>query len=670
MSKLSFPPPLLPTSDSTLDPKEKDRSRQGPGASKAKVIFTVAGLGLVPAFLVPGWWSWVALGLVGVWLLVNRKVNGGWWKRTTLDWPVFLVLFATSVGLVCSLDFSLSASRAWSLIGGLVTYYVVVNSSRGAALARNGGWVLACLAFGVGLVGLVAADWGRGDLLKLPFIYDHLPHLLDGSFGSGASGETEINPRVIAGALAMLIPVVWATFLAGLRAPARAKTKGLGLIGLLIIGLFTSFVLGLSQSPTALGGLVVAAFLFYLLRSLGLLSKRLRVLFTGVIAFELGAIVALSALALPAFLSYLPPASSDPTQRIVFRLEMWRRSFDMFGDKPFSGIGLNNFPISLYDFYPTFSLGPEAHAHNLLLQTALDGGVVGLAAFICLLWGLSAMLYRAWGWQDRNTGRSARFLVAGVSIGTIAWLFYGTGEAITLGHKPAVILWAMWGMVAVPAGEREKGSAKKDKYSRMGLITQNRFSSFLARKKYKLLILLLLGLGLLGLMFGGGWTRLKLNIALVEAQRVFLDPASGTALTRAREELGSALGRSSFDSAPARDLAARLAIQAGDVESAVENLRLEIGLDSNGTVSKYIPALWDWWRPGPVGKGLSPQIMLYTQWKNRYPTDPISYARLALAYQNQCERAQAESVLREGLGRLSPDETLLLKTLLTQLEGC
>ena len=70
---------------------------------------------------------------------------------------------------------------------------------------------------------------------------------------------------------------------------------------------------------------------------------------------------------------------------VLMRLNMWSRAWAMIWDLPFTGIGLNTFPLIQSQFYTGYIIGHEPDAHNLLLQTALDLGLPVLVAFLWFL---------------------------------------------------------------------------------------------------------------------------------------------------------------------------------------------------------------------------------------------------------------------------------------------
>jgi tetratricopeptide (TPR) repeat protein len=114
----------------------------------------------------------------------------------------------------------------------------------------------------------------------------------------------------------------------------------------------------------------------------------------------------------------------------------------MLVDMPFTGIGLNSFPIIADSFYPGFvppgHLDVQRfipHAHNFFVQVMLDLGIPGAAAFFYLVWlavrgGLRAVQY----------GSHSTFGV-GLLLGLLAFSIYGLVDAVALGAKPSAALW-------------------------------------------------------------------------------------------------------------------------------------------------------------------------------------------------------------------------------------
>jgi O-antigen ligase len=119
------------------------------------------------------------------------------------------------------------------------------------------------------------------------------------------------------------------------------------------------------------------------------------------------------------------------------------RGIGMIRDMPYTGVGLNTFPV--IDGLYTFGRANADHAHDLLIQTGADLGIGGVVALLALLAGFA---YTVWRIRSTRPQGNLRALLVGICGGVAAWLAYGLLDCITLGHKPAAALWVMLGLSA------------------------------------------------------------------------------------------------------------------------------------------------------------------------------------------------------------------------------
>ena len=131
------------------------------------------------------------------------------------------------------------------------------------------------------------------------------------------------------------------------------------------------------------------------------------------------------------------------------RPEVWSRALYMIQDFPFTGVGMGTFKPVANLLYPFFTLGPDAdvpHAHNLALQVAVDLGLPGLIAWLALFG-----LVFVGAWQVYRRGRASgdgwlTGLGAGLLASQVALAVHGLTDAVTWGTRPAVLVWAVWGL--------------------------------------------------------------------------------------------------------------------------------------------------------------------------------------------------------------------------------
>jgi len=469
------------------------------------LVLAAAPLLLFPRGLLP----WVGLGLIALGWALRGLATGRWLVRTPLDRPIAILLVMTFVGLYVSVDRTLSLPKLYGILLGFAVYYVTVaqvtsarppkvvevdgareplevsTPGRGPAEAFTPGqepasgapastlpspigkgagglsstpFYLAVAVLIAGLIavlgtGLVGTEWSLTKYPLLKPVYSMLPKLIHGMRASGAS-VPGFNPNELGGSLAFLLPLPLGIFLG---APLRWWSRvGLGIVVLLGLGLL---VLSASRSGAAALGVAVLILLIWRWRRAGLallavLAIGLGVIFVrnqnGVIRFLLTVDVA-------------NPAWNEVT--LSGRTEIWERARYAIEDFPYTGVGLNTFPVvvdNLYPFFTIFSESPITHAHNIFLQTAIDLGLGGLLGFV----GLCALVAQA-GWRayrrlggDARFGRPAQAAIVGLLAGLLAYLVFGITDAITLGAKPSVLLWVMAGLV-VSAGGQESGARRR-----------------------------------------------------------------------------------------------------------------------------------------------------------------------------------------------------------------
>ena len=106
--------------------------------------------------------------------------------------------------------------------------------------------------------------------------------------------------------------------------------------------------------------------------------------------------------------------------------------------------------------YPP-QLGPPAvemaHAHNVLLQTALDLGLVGMAVYAALWFLIARALIRTY---RRTKVRVYRALAGGIGAGLLAHFSFNMTDAIALGAKPGILFWFA---AALAVGLQQLGKA-------------------------------------------------------------------------------------------------------------------------------------------------------------------------------------------------------------------
>jgi O-antigen ligase len=190
-------------------------------------------------------------------------------------------------------------------------------------------------------------------------------------------------------------------------------------------------VLALTQSR--------GAWLALLLALLGMLALRRRAVFLAVAAGA-ATVVAVGGL--------VGVERVPGTDVLASRITLWTSSLAMLAERPLTGIGLNSFPLVFGQDprYPDFYVYQGyAHAHNTLLQSALDYGVPG---FVAVFGIYVALAWAAWRLLRRTVGTPLDALVVGLAVGLAAHAMHGMVDALAIGGKPGFIPWAAAGSLA------------------------------------------------------------------------------------------------------------------------------------------------------------------------------------------------------------------------------
>lgn len=399
----------------------------------------------------PGLQALALLWLALLWL-ARRLASGQWTRRTVLDAPS-LALLATLPGAIAVAQLPAAGlSRALSLLAGMALAYALANFVHGPRRA----WLVATwlLLAGLALVplSLVSVEWIdkfaplAAALRGLPRFIGAVPHPTLPDYGP--AGGVGVHPNSVAGLLTLFLPLAVALrFGAGSsRRAAAAAAPGdaalapppwirpLAGISLLACG----GLLLLTQSRGAWLATGLALLLMALAR-----QRWAFVLAGG------GLTAALAALALgpTAFLARLE-AFGIPTGPLAGRIALWREAAGLLEGHALTGIGLNTFLV-VHGQRPEYDGGfvyqGFPHAHNVLLQAALDYGLPGLVAVVGLY---AALAWAAWRLHRRLAGTPMAALAQGLGFGLLAHALHGLVDAVAIGSKIGFVPWAFAGALA------------------------------------------------------------------------------------------------------------------------------------------------------------------------------------------------------------------------------
>lgn len=309
-------------------------------------------------------------------------------------WPVTLFMAAMALSFTNSSALGLSLKEMAKWLEFLAVLVVVGNT------VRERGQVLL----------LVGAVLSSGTLAALHGWYQFASRQGPGSF---LVGETFLRaygfygqPNPYAGYLLTVIPLAIALLLV-VREESLPKRPLLVAAGALVAALL------MTLSRGGMLGLAGASALTVLLRSWAwrrllwvvvlvglLLSPALSYDLVPIPGGDEGGPFAEFGIFDPRFVKTTPQNWS-----VVERMALWYSAWHIWQDSPWLGIGIGNFRAVYPDYaLPTWEFGQE-HAHNYYLNILTETGVVGLTAYLVLLFsfflyvgrGLKASLARGWG---------------------------------------------------------------------------------------------------------------------------------------------------------------------------------------------------------------------------------------------------------------------------------
>ena len=418
-----------------------------PFMSASRVIRAVAAaelplvLALAPALLFPTPARMlVLLAVPAIWACA-RRTSGHAIPPTPFNSALLLLLVMLVVSLGATADLLFSLGKVAGVALGVLVFWAVarwVTTPWRFSVATAA--FIACGSL-LAIAGLLGTNW-FGKFPVFAEVLVHMPRAIRGVPGA----EKGFQPNGVAGCLVLFLPLQIAllTRRGGTIFHPLHTTKN-GRIALVVFEwtaiLSTALALLLTQSRGAWIGIALAGTAF-----LAWYGWRSRALLAAIVAGVAAWIVAAG----PSQFAHaaIGRSGANMAQNVTGRLEVWSRALYAIADFPLTGVGMNSFRRVMPALYPTFMLPPDTdvtHAHNQLLQAALDLGIPGLIAYLALWLIAGALLVAVY---RRAADPACRVVAGGLGAGLIAQFAFGMTDAIGLGSKPGVLFWMMLALVA------------------------------------------------------------------------------------------------------------------------------------------------------------------------------------------------------------------------------
>lgn len=572
-------------------------------------------------------------------LWLARFYTYGYWTRTSVMSPPIVILAVMAiVGYMVSIDQALSAPKLWGILFQAAVFFGALNGLHSKRDFNYLADALVLMTLGLALVSLLGTNWQVVRLVDLNGIYDRIPTLVQSIPDSGLSpGQELFHPRQVGATMGMLLPFVTVLVFIATSRFSRAIS-----ILTLLIGLG---VLLLSQSLMGIFGLLVGWLIL-------LIWWRRWVLVVPILVF-IALLLLLWRINLIAYVPSLLSYEDNFGVAIVLRLDMWSRALAMLNDMPYTGIGLNTFPLVQSHFYTGYAIGPEPHAHNLLLQTAVDLGLPGLLALIWLVIAFGATVIIG---TRIIADQFLRWLLIGLAASIFSFLAGGVLDVMTLGAKPVFMLFLMLGMAGAITWH-EIGTSPIGGESR-SLLVQQRLASGMALFTY---------IGLLGVAAVLKPEIPTTNFALISAQKAIYQSRRDSYLSEsaAQAAVTQVIKAMALDSDNSELLGALGSLYAWQEQpaEAVEAFSARVTVDSINPFTQYAPFL-KYQRQLQGLESLVPDKelpLVYQQWQRRFPERAEGYLLLAIAEANFAgDFVRARDVLEAGIdGSASPVSSLV-----------
>lgn len=581
---------------------------------------------LSPLFLFPNRASVLGLVIVaGIWM-ARRVIYGHLTRSSSMVVPAILLALMAVIGYTVSVDRELSEPKLWGILFQIILFFAVLNGLHNRRAIHLLSWSIILLTIGVAVLSLVGTDWDVVRLAQFPQLYNLLPQLIRNIPDSGLSpGQDLFHPREVGATMGMLLPFITSILLFG-----HSRWIRLVSLAALLVG---GIVLLLSQAIMGLFGLLIGWTL------LVVWWRRWMIVPILIAAFAFTAFFYLS---VPdTWQTFLLSIDNPIGIAVVLRLDIWSRAIAMIADMPYTGIGLNTFPLIQSHFYIGYLIGPEPHAHNLLLQTAIDLGVPGLVAFI---WLVAAFYVAAFQADKRVGDRQLQALIIGAVAGVTAYIAGGAIDVMTLGAKPVAALSMFLGLVGALRWLSLETRPHQDE--NMAGVRKSRLIGLAGPA------LLLLALAI-GLVF---WpSKAYSNRALIPAhQAIYAARRTGglpeIATTQALELLPRAIARDPDNPELYGAYGAILAWR-DEPASAIDALAKRVDLDGRDPF-RYAPFL-NW--QNAVFERSEPNnwqnlLQIYRQWQARFPERADIQALVSLIHERHMGASdRAAAIQRQAL---------------------
>lgn len=394
-----------------------------------------------PLLLFPSFFPALTVGVTFLWLgaLAGRKLS----RRTPLfskmpyAWLGYLLTAQILIAILITADPDLTIPKATGLLLGFGWYQLLADAIPDWLSPSRALIILLSAAVGMTLIGVFNVDFPN-KIPSLKPIIAVIPQLI-----SLPGTEGGISANQLAGTILLFAPLL------AMLVITRGIQRRVRIIALVFF-VGATLLLILTQSRSGwLGGIAAIFFILIMLAWVGRFSKKRTNIVLVVSAIAVIGIIYLLSIDQETFVQLWndPPADTavGTLGSIAFRQEVWQWSLTSASDFPLTGTGLGTFRVVVRRLYPiTISENIDiAHAHNVFLQTWLDIGLLGMIAYVGILFRAARLAWEL-GSSEKPIWRVIGF---GMLTTLIGFHIFGMTDALSFGSKTHLIFWMGLGLL-------------------------------------------------------------------------------------------------------------------------------------------------------------------------------------------------------------------------------
>lgn len=409
---------------------------EGGRFSPTRIVAVLGGLSTLGLLSYPLPTAWLGLfGLLGL-ALARWRLRAAPVPSSSFTIPIGLYLVGGVIGLMVAIHPDGAAMRFFGLVAAIGGFALVLELVRSGESARIVAWIaLLVVLVCTPILLLVVYEFTLVAVLPEP-VPSWMASLDPVRNVVLNSDEVLLRFRLRRSGLGAIAAFGIALALGPLLAGSSRRTRVLAAsaIALLLPFLVAADNRG-SLLAVALAGLVVVSLRYWWMVS-------------GVFVV-IGAVVAVltGLVPLPTFewLVAFRPDRADTVANLLYRTALWNDVLFLLGDYRFTGVGLGG--RSVRETYQTYFLPvepPFSHAHNILLQSYLEQGPLGLAGVLLLGIGTCVLAIRV---VRRAQGTAERSAAISASAAALALFLAGQTDIVPMTTVGMVIWFGTLGLL-------------------------------------------------------------------------------------------------------------------------------------------------------------------------------------------------------------------------------